>query len=158
MTNQQLNIFLKKVEWFNRISLFIIYFWFGFLKVLGTSPAEGLVIKLFDQTLAGIIPIEVFLPAFGVFECTLGLLWVFPKFSKTAFMITCIHMFSTFLPMAVLEKDTWQSFMTLTLTGQYIVKNLILIGVSWFIYQMHSFETESQEEKRSFMFKVLVRS
>ncbi|KPM49289.1 hypothetical protein [Jiulongibacter sediminis] len=152
MNTQHINSLIQRATWFNRISLFVVYFWFGFLKIIGTSPAEGLVAKLFDETLAGFMPIEVFLPAFGVFECALGLFWLSPRLTRIAFWGMCFHMFSTFLPMALLEGDTWQSFMTLTLTGQYIVKNLVLIGASWFVYQLYyqtNPEPESTQELES---------
>lgn len=149
MNTQHINSLIQKATWFNRISLFVVFFWFGFLKIIGTSPAEGLVVKLFDETLAGIMPIEVFLPAFGAFECALGLLWLSPRLTKIAFLGMCFHMFCTFLPMALLKGDTWQSFMTLTLTGQYIVKNLVLIGSSWFVYQLNAQTHEVREVKEN---------
>lgn len=144
MNTKNINTLINQSAWFNRIALFVVYFWFGFLKIIGTSPAEGLVSRLFDETLVGIIPLNAFLPAFGIFECALGLLWLFPKLTKLAFWTMCLHMFSTFLPMILLMGDTWQSFMTLTLTGQYIIKNVVLVASSWFVFQLHTRQTEEQ--------------
>jgi len=43
-------------------------------------------------------------------------------------------LFTTFLPVMFLVEDTWQSFFALTLTGQYIIKNVVLLSAAWFIY------------------------
>jgi hypothetical protein len=44
--------FLKKIwEPFSRISIFIIFFYFGLLKVLNLSPASPLVEALLNKTL-----------------------------------------------------------------------------------------------------------
>ena len=126
---------LSKTVLFARVSLFIVYFWFGFLKCLGVSPAEGLVVKLFDITLGHFMNAEVFLLTFGIFECLVGLAWLFPKLTKVAFWAMLFHMLATFLPMALLTNVTWEpTFLTLSLVGQYIVKNLVLIAVSLFVY------------------------
>ncbi len=136
--NKNLQSLINKAAWINRLALFIVYFWFGLLKITGTSPAEGLVTKLFNETIDGYISLETFLPSFGVFECILGILWIFPVLTRWAFWVMCLHMVATFLPMILLKGDTWQSFLTLTLTGQYIIKNVVLIASSWFVYSLHA--------------------
>ena len=119
-----------KVLWFNRISLFIIFFWFGFLKVIGVSPAEKLVTDLHHATIARFVSIEQFLIFFGIFECLIGLLWLFPKLTRSAFYVFIIQMITTFLPLFYLPDVTWQKAMVLSLTGQYIVKNVALIALA----------------------------
>jgi uncharacterized membrane protein YkgB len=56
-------------------------------------------------------------------------------------------MITTFLPLILLPKETWDAFLTLTLTGQYIVKNLVLIGSAFFLYETNSkFEMKHSSE------------
>ena len=43
-----------------RLSLFVIYFWFGFLKVIGQSPASPMVQGLFAKTMAHMMPFMSF--------------------------------------------------------------------------------------------------
>ena len=43
-------------------------------------------------------------------------------------------MMATFLPVLFLVDETWQSFFALTLTGQYIIKNVVLLSAAWFIF------------------------
>jgi uncharacterized membrane protein YkgB len=125
---------LVTAAWMNRAMIALVYIWFGMLKVFGVSPAEGLVTKLFDITLAPYMSIQVFLVLLGVVECIIGLLWLVPKITKWAFGIMMGHLFTTFLPVLFLPNETWESFLALTLTGQYIIKNVVLLSAAWFIY------------------------
>jgi uncharacterized membrane protein YkgB len=118
----------------NRAMIAMVYIWFGSLKIFGMSPAEGLVTKLFDITLSPFMSIQQFLILLGLVEIAIGLLWLFPRISKWAFWVMMGHLFTTFLPVLFLPNETWQSFFALTLTGQYIIKNVVLCSAAWFIY------------------------
>jgi uncharacterized membrane protein YkgB len=123
------------IIWWNRIALFVVFFWFGFLKIIHISPAEGLVTRLHETTISPFISIEKFLVLLGVIECAIGVLWLLPKLTKVAFWLFILQMFTTFLPLLFLPKDTWQNMMVLTLTGQYIIKNVVLIASALTIYK-----------------------
>ena len=125
---------LVTAAWLNRAMIAVVYIWFGFLKVLGTSPAEGLVTKLFHITLEPFMSVQTFLLILGIGECVIGMLWLSPRLTKVAFWVMLGHLFTTFLPVLFLVEDTWQSFFTLTLTGQYIIKNVVLLSAAWFVY------------------------
>ena len=125
---------LVTASWMNRAMIAIVYIWFGSLKIFGLSPAEGLVTKLFDITLSPFMSIQQFLILLGLAECLIGLLWLFPRITKMAFWVMMGHLFTTFLPVLFLPNETWQSFFALTLTGQYIIKNVVLLSAAWFIY------------------------
>ncbi len=121
------------IVWFCKISLFIIYFWFGLLKVLNLSPAEELVHALFTMTLAWLVPFNVFYLLFALFECFLGILFLVKKAEKYAFYLMLIHIFTTALPLIILPEYAWSGFMVLTLAGQYIVKNLLILAAGFVI-------------------------
>lgn len=87
------------VGWINRLALVIIYAWFGFFKIIDLSPAEGLVTELHRATFMHYIPIHIFLITLGIAECFIGVLWLFPKLTKTAFIIFILHVITTFLPL-----------------------------------------------------------
>ena len=125
---------LVTASWMNRAMIAMVYIWFGLLKILGTSPAEGLVTRMFDITLAPFMSIQQFLMLLGLMECLIGMLWLFPRLKKIAFWVMVAHLFTTFLPVLLLPNETWQSFFSLTLTGQYIIKNVVLLSAAWFIY------------------------
>ncbi|MES2517766.1 MAG: hypothetical protein V4585_06640 [Bacteroidota bacterium] len=124
------------IIWANRFALFIVFFWFGFLKIIHISPAEQLVTNLYHATIYSMMPIDKFLILLGVVECLIGILWMIPKLTKIAFWIFMMQMFTTFLPLLFLPKDTWQNMMVLTLTGQYIIKNVVLIASALTIYKI----------------------
>lgn len=128
---------MKNVVIYSRVSIFIIYFWFGFLKIIGISPAEGLVNHLFDITLSSLISFKLFFILFGIFECGIGLIWLFPKFTKAALYILIAHLILTVAPIFVLPKDTWADIFTPTLVGQYIIKNLVLLSTALLIYNLN---------------------
>jgi uncharacterized membrane protein YkgB len=131
---------------FNRIALFVVFFWFGFLKVIGVSPAEELVSLLFNKTLSSFMSIDTFLVTFGLFEMVLGLIWLVPKWTKYAFWVFGFHMFTTFLPFIFIPEVAMNENMTLTLVGQYIVKNIVLLGSGLFLYSNHSDECLANDE------------
>lgn len=111
----------------NRVALFVVYFWFGSLKVIGLSPATGLVSDLAHVTLP-IFEADKFLVLFGLFECFLGLIWLWPKLAKVAFWLTIFHLFTTFLPTVFLPEASWNQLFTPSLVGQYIIKNLVILA------------------------------
>ncbi|SIN65959.1 hypothetical protein [Algoriphagus halophilus] len=144
---------MKITSQIGRFSLFIIYFWFGILKVFGLSPAEALVENLFQETLGTWFDFSLFCMGFGIFECLLGILWLFPKLSKVALYLLFFHMATTFLPVLVLTEEIWQTWFTPTLVGQYIIKNLALISLGLFITQ--SYDLEQSEEMKKPILKIL---
>ena len=148
----------SKLFWLNRISLFIIFFWFGFLKIIGVSPAETLVTHLHEATIAHIMTIEKFLVFLGVIECLIGVLWLFPRLTKWAFYLFIAQMFTTFLPLFYLPNDTWQNTMVLSLTGQYIVKNVALIALALnIIWENKTFQSPRISASESFTKGVFVK-
>jgi len=116
------------IVWFNRLSLAVVFIWFGFLKIIHASPAEALVKHLHEVTLVKFIPVNTFLVLLGCIECMIGLLWLLPRFTKAAIILFALQMFTTFLPLFYLPGDTWQHSFVLTLEGQYIIKNLVLLA------------------------------
>ena len=113
-----------------RISLFVVFFWFGLLKVLGLSPASDLVHGLFDSTLGGLMPFDTFYIAFALFECLIGILFLIKGAVRVVIPLLFIHMIMTFLPLIFLPTESWQAPFVPTLVGQYIIKNVVLIAAA----------------------------
>ncbi len=112
-----------------RISIFIVYVWFGMLKILGVSPASGLVHALFDATIS-FMSFNTFYLLFAWFEVLIGIMFIVPKFTRFVLPLLFIHMITTFMPLVFLPSESWNGFLVLTLPGQYIVKNLVIIAVA----------------------------
>lgn len=112
-----------------RIGLFVVFFWFGILKVIGLSPASGVVQRLFENTIP-FMNFTTFLVLFGLFECLIGILFLVKGAERIVIPLLFIHMITTFGPLVYLPSETWQKFMVPTLEGQYIIKNVVLIAAA----------------------------
>jgi len=109
-----------------RISLGIIFIWFGALKIFGDSPANDVITK----TIYWFDP-DIFIPILGVWEMAIGACLIVPKFIRAGLFLLALQMPGTFLPLILLPEVCFQSIpFNLTLEGQYIIKNLVLIGAA----------------------------
>ncbi len=110
---------------FLRVGLGVIFFWFGVLKFFpGLSPAENLVrntIYFFDP--------DIFIPVLAAWEALIGFGLITGKFMRLTLLLLFLQMPGTALPLLILPDVVWNVFpYGLTIEGQYIVKNLVLIG------------------------------
>lgn len=112
-----------------RFGMFVIFFWFGVLKVLELSPASGVVQRLFESTVP-FMAFDTFLILFGLFECLIGILFLVKGAERVVIPMLFIHMVTTFGPLVLLPGETWTSTMVPTLEGQYIIKNLVIIATA----------------------------
>ncbi|MFK8058980.1 MAG: DoxX family protein [Polaribacter sp.] len=113
-----------------RISLAIIFIWFGLLKPLGLSPAEGLL----KQTVSW-LPFgkpDIWLIIIGYWEVVIGILFLFKKTVRIAIALLFSQMIGTFMPLIFLPEITFQNNnpLLLTLEGQYIIKNILIISAA----------------------------
>ena len=110
---------------FLRYSIGIIFIWFGILKPFGVSPAQDLVantVYWFDNKLA-------FVKFLGWWEVAIGLTMCYKPMIRLSIFLLFIQMPGTFLPLILLPDICFTYFpFGLTLEGQYIVKNLIIIS------------------------------
>tara|TARA_B100000809_G_scaffold265283_1_gene323624 strand:+ start:8896 stop:9351 length:456 start_codon:yes stop_codon:yes gene_type:complete len=113
-----------------RISLAIIFVWFGVLKPLGLSPAEGLL----KQTVSW-LPFgkpDIWLHIIGYWEIFIGVFFLFKKTYRVAIGLLFLQMVGTFMPLVFLPEITFQNgnILLLTLEGQYIIKNILIISAA----------------------------
>jgi len=122
--------FFKKISGpLSRIGLFIVFGWFGILKILNYSPASPLVQKLFEETIP-FMPFSTFLILFGVLELLIGILFLIKGAERAAFLLLILHMATTFFPLFMLREVTWSGWFIPTLEGQYIIKNIVIIATA----------------------------
>lgn len=115
-----------------RISLAIIYVWFGALKIVVESPAEEFAKKTVEFT--G-VENELFI-LIGFWEIFLGLLFLFKKYTRLAGILFALHISATFLPFITIPDSVFANFpFEFTLEGQYVVKNLLLITAVLTLYK-----------------------
>ncbi len=114
-----------------RISLAVIFVWFGLLKPLGLSPAEGLVLATVDWM--PFLEPRQWLAVIGWWEVAIGLTFLHRKTSRLAILLLAGQMVGTFLPLVLLPETTFQPGRipyAPTLEGQYIIKNLLIISAA----------------------------
>ena len=110
-----------------RLGLGIVFFWFGALKLVpGLSPAEELV-----RNTTYFVDPDLFLPVLAVWEMVIGLGLIFGRFMRITLLLLFLQMAGTALPLLILPEAVWTAFpYGLTLEGQYIIKNLVIIGAA----------------------------
>ncbi len=108
-----------------RYSLGVIFIWFGILKPFGLSPAHDLILNTvywFDDR-------EAFIPILGYWEVAIGLTIMIKPLIRLSILLLFIQMPGTFLPLILLPSVCFVDFpLSLTMEGQYIIKNLIIIS------------------------------
>lgn len=108
-----------------RLALSFVFFWFGGLKLSGTSPVTGLVAEALP-----FVPARVAVASAGVIEVVIGLgllTRIAPRFTMTLFFALLLGTFSLFLSQPYLIFADGCP-LCLTVTGEFIVKNVVLIA------------------------------
>jgi uncharacterized membrane protein YkgB len=120
-----------------RISIGIIYFWFGALKFFhGYSPAEALAIKTIHTLTLGMISDQYAIILLAMWECLVGLMLMTGKTVRTALVLLFVHMICTFAPLFLFPQDTFKyAPYGLSLVGQYIIKNIVIIASALVVWQ-----------------------
>lgn len=129
--DKRISIFLQRISpTFSRLALFIVFFWFGALKVVAISPANPLIESLLEKTFS-FISFENFVIFLGVYEMFIGIIFLIPRLERVAVIFLIPHMITTSLPLFFLPAVTWQGFLMPTLEGQYVIKNLVIVALAF---------------------------
>ncbi len=113
-----------------RVSVAIVFIWFGALKILGVTPVADLVantVYWFDPDWA--------VPAIGVVEVVVGLGLLFRVAMRAVLGLFFLQMIGTFLVLLLLPDVAFQDAnpLLLTVEGEFVIKNLILISAGMVI-------------------------
>lgn len=130
---------LRIIAFFNRtaipvarIALFVVFFWFGIIKLLGLSPAGPLAEALTARTVGS----ELFTPLFisiALLECVIGILFLIPKAVRIVIPLLFFHLLVVCSPLVLVPNMTWHAPLVPTLEGQYIIKNVVIVAVAFYI-------------------------
>ena len=111
---------------FLRISLAVVFIWFGALKPLGMSAAAELVRRTVYW-----LPPDFFIPLLGWWEVAIGVGLLFRPLIRVALFLLFLQMPGTVLPLFLLPEVCFTQIpFAPTLEGQYIIKNLILLSAA----------------------------
>jgi len=107
-----------------RGSLGVVFVWFGALKVAGATPVADLVAR----TVPWLDP-STFVLALGVVEVVLGVALVAGRRLRWVALLVVLHLCGTFLTLVTQPTVAFRTGnpLLLTMTGEFVVKNLVLI-------------------------------
>lgn len=123
---------LNIVDWlvkyslvFLRISMGIVFVWFGALKLIpGLSPAEPLI-----HATLWFLPVEYFVPVLAIWEVLIGIGFITGKFQRATIILLLLQMGGAMSPTFLSPDRIWTTFPhVLSLEGQYVIKDIILIS------------------------------
>jgi uncharacterized membrane protein YkgB len=108
-----------------RISVGVVFLWFGLLKIFDVSPVSGLVAKTiywFDPDLV--------VPALGAVEVFVGLCLLAGRLMRVALPLLVLQMAGTFLVLVLLPDVAFRDGnpLLLTVEGEFVIKNLVLLS------------------------------
>lgn len=108
-----------------RISLGIVFVWFGLLKLIGRSPVAELV----SHTVYW-LPSNVAVPLLGGWEMVVGLGLLFRVAMRLTLLLFWMLLAGTFLVLVLRPEIAFQGGnpMMLTTEGEFVIKNLVLIA------------------------------
>ena len=115
-----------------RVSLGIVFFWFGFLKFFpGLSPAQELASRTISLLSFGLVGPEVSVPLLAAWECAIGLGLLTGRFLRATLLLLFAQMLGTLSPIFLFPSEVFTRIpYAPTLEGQYIIKNLVLISAA----------------------------
>jgi uncharacterized membrane protein YkgB len=112
-----------------RLALFVIFFWFGLLKIIDLSPAGDLAYAMVGKTI-GLQNFNMAYIILGCFECLVGILMLIPRATRIVLPLLLAHLLVVAGPIVLLPELIWQSFAVPTLEGQYIIKNVAVLALA----------------------------
>jgi len=110
-----------------RVSLAVVFIWFGALKIFGVSPVADLV----TSTVYWVDP-DWFVTALGVVEVLVGVGLAVRLGLRLVLLVLALQMLGTFLVFALLPDVTFQDGnpLKLTMEGEFVLKNLVLLAAA----------------------------
>jgi len=110
-----------------RVSLGLVFVWFGALKVFDVSPVADLVAR----TVYWVNP-DLFVTVLGFFEVFVGVMLLFGLALRLTLALFTLQMVGTFVTFLVLPEVTFRhgNPLLLTVEGEFVVKNLVLISAA----------------------------
>ena len=115
-----------------RISLGIVFLWFGALKFFpGLSSAEDLAAATIERLTLGLVGPEVAVLVLAVWECAIGVGLLTRRFLRATLLLLVVQMAGTITPLFLFPEQTFTAFpYAPTLEGQYIIKNIVLVAAA----------------------------
>ena len=108
-----------------RVSLGIVFLWFGALKITGATPVTDLVASVVYW-----VDPDWFVPVLGALEVVVGAGLIAARAMRLVLLLFVIQMVGTFLVLILRPDIAFQEGnpTLLTVEGEFVVKNLVLLS------------------------------
>jgi hypothetical protein len=133
---------IPKSAHFLTFAVGIVYFWFGIPKFFpGLSPAEELAGDTIAQLTFHLIPSDIAMPVLAFWETGVGLMLILNKLHTISIPLALLHISLTFTPLFLVPELVFtDNLLFLTLSGQYIAKNVIIVSVLVYLWKEYRLE------------------
>ena len=110
-----------------RVAVGVVFVWFGALKLFpGASPATGLIVSTYP-----FLPERLFVSFVGCWELVIGLGFMTGRFLRITVALMYLQMVGAMSPIVLNPAAVFvRPPFLLTLEGQYIVKNVVLLAAA----------------------------
>jgi putative oxidoreductase len=127
-----------------RVTLGIVFVWFGLLKMLGMSPVAEMVYEVYS-----FLPQPATFTMIGLLEVVIGIGFLFNLFMRPVIFLFWFQMIGVFLSLAIKPLIFFKegNLFLITVEGEFVIKNIVFIAVSivlYYIYSSHLFKKESR--------------
>jgi uncharacterized membrane protein YphA (DoxX/SURF4 family) len=118
-----------------RWSIGLIFIWFGALKLVpGMSPADQIATDTTMTLTFGLLSEDVARLALAGLELVIGLGLLTGRLLRVTLLLLFAQMAGTLTPLVISPDQIWSDFpFVLTLEGQYIMKNAVLMSAGFVI-------------------------
>lgn len=112
-----------------RASIGVIYCWFGALKFFPElGPAEELAKTTLSVLTGNLLGEAVGYLLLAILESTIGIFLIFNLCPRVTISVALMHLMGTFMPLLLMQDVAFgETPLSLTLTGQYVMKNIIIV-------------------------------
>ena len=115
---------------FLRISVGIVFVWFGVLKFFpGLSAAQDLAIRTINLLTFHLVSDTLIINGLALWEVLIGIGLISGKFMRETILLLFLQMLGTFAPVFLFPHEVFTRIpYAPTLEGQYIIKNIVIIS------------------------------
>lgn len=126
------------------ISIGLVFIIFGGLKFLPQlSPAESIAVDTVQALTFHQLSSSTALLLLAILEITIGILLLLQKGMKVAVSLAVFHLIMTFSPFLIFPDRVFRTEVnSLSLLGQYIIKNIVLLSALLILYPSNPTKTE----------------
>ncbi len=110
-----------------RLTLGLVFVWFGVLKLFGASPVAELLKNTYT-----FLPLQPFAITLGALEVLIGVGLILKRAMRCTLCLLCAHLTGTFIALWLAPALFFHqgNLLWLTADGEFVIKNMVLIAAA----------------------------